>query len=65
MKINSSMIQACTYDPMTGTLTVTMHGAVYRYLDVPQDVADGLQTAESAGRYFGQYIKGKYQFERG
>jgi len=65
MKINSSMIESCDYDPMTGTLTVTMHGTVYRYLDVPADVAQGLETVESAGRYFGQHIKGKYQFEKG
>lgn len=39
-------------------------GAIYRYVAVPQTVFDEFKRAESKGRYFTQFIRGKYQFQR-
>lgn len=39
-------------------------GAAYRYLDVPPAVFEGLKKAESKGRYFANFIRGKYEFQR-
>lgn len=64
IELNSSMIKQASYDAMTGILTLVMNGGTYRYLDVPQDIYDGLLTAESAGKYFAQNIKGKFSFEK-
>jgi len=35
-------------------------GRTYVYNDVPQDVVDGLASAESPGRYFSSSIKDTY-----
>ena len=39
-------------------------GAAYRYLGVPPAVFEELKKAESKGRYFAQFIRGKYDFQR-
>ncbi len=39
-------------------------GAAYRYLDVPPAVFEEMKRAESKGRYFSQFIRGKYEFQR-
>ena len=39
-------------------------GATYRYLGVPPAVFEELKKAESKGRYFAQFIRGKYDFQR-
>lgn len=40
------------------------HGALYRYLAVPQALFEGLQKAESKGRYFSQKIRDHFEFRR-
>lgn len=58
MKINSSAIQAIRYDRESSNLNITFtSGGSYDYPNVPEEVVLGLTTAESAGRYFHQYIK--------
>jgi len=37
-------------------------GEVYRYFGVPSDVNRGLLTANSAGRYFHEYIRDGYEY---
>ena len=39
-------------------------GATYRYLGVAPAVFEELKKAESKGRYFAQFIRGKYDFQR-
>ncbi len=39
-------------------------GALYRYLAVPPSVFEGMQKAESKGRYFSQKIRGRFNFHR-
>ena len=45
-----------------GVLTVTMHnGKRYAYKGVPLPIYLDFVAADSAGRYFGQYVKGKFE----
>lgn len=39
-------------------------GALYRYLAVPPSIFEGLQKAESKGRYFSKNIRGRFEFHR-
>lgn len=62
--LSSSNLDAYRYDPDTQELQVRFKtsGLTYSYADVPQDVAQGLGSADSAGKYFAQSIKGAYTF---
>lgn len=61
----SSQIAAAGHDPATGTLAVRFHtGTVYQYQDVPAEVAEGLLSAQSKGRYFGAEIRGKFEYSK-
>lgn len=39
-------------------------GAVYSYFNVPKDVYERAEQAESIGKFLNTEIKGKYEFER-
>lgn len=39
-------------------------GALYRYFAVPPSIFEGLQKAESKGRYFSRSIRGRFEFQR-
>lgn len=39
-------------------------GVSYSYDDVPFDHYDALAKAESAGRFFHRFVKGKYRYHR-
>ncbi|WP_231923261.1 KTSC domain-containing protein [Sphingobium cloacae] len=39
-------------------------GKRYSYFDVPADIAEGLATAPSKGRYFNSMIRDRYRFAR-
>nr|ACO70897.1 hypothetical protein [uncultured Verrucomicrobiota bacterium] len=39
-------------------------GALYRYFAVPLSIFEGMQKAESKGRYFSQKIRGQFEFHR-
>ena len=60
--IKSSNIAASGYDPATQVLAIrfTGGGKVYHYQQLPAAVAAGLESAESAGRYFASEIRGKF-----
>ena len=59
--LDSSNLQGYDYDPDSRVLTIQFaSGRSYRYADVPADVADGLGSADSPGRYFNGSIKGVY-----
>ena len=40
------------------------HGGVYQYFNVPVSVYEGLIAAESKGKYFHQFIREKYPYNR-
>ena len=59
--IDSSSLKSIGYDSLEQTLEVEFqHGAVYVYLDVPQDVFEELKAAESKGRFFNSNIRSVY-----
>ena len=60
--LKSSMLSAMDYDAQLRILHVRfVRGEVYDYRDVPPDVAEGLASAPSAGRYFNEAIRGRYR----
>ena len=62
---SSSNIESAAYDPEVENLTVTFRdGSEYLYYNVPGSVYRGIQGAASAGRYFAQFIKGRYAYEQ-
>lgn len=56
---NSSMLQSCDYDEDEKVLTITFSkgNKEYKYADVPKPVYEDLKAAESAGKFFIQWIK--------
>lgn len=61
----SSVIQRFDYDASRRRLSVTFtSGDRYDYQAVPPDIADGLRTAPSKGRFFSDSIRDRFAFER-
>lgn len=61
----SRNISGIAYDPDEQSLTVAFaSGWVYRYSDVPQDVADGFSQSLSANDYLRLFVANQYQYER-
>lgn len=59
--LDSSNLNAMRYDTESKLLQVRFNsGRTYAYKDVPQDVADGLASAGSPGRYFNSSIKNTF-----
>ena len=59
---NSSAISAVGYDPSTMQMQIRFkQGRTYTFCRVPQEVFEGLLGAGSMGRYYDQYIRGRYQ----
>ncbi len=63
--IESSNIAAIGSEVDNPDLYIRFHsGAEYVYHDVPEDVLFELMDADSKGKYFNQYIKGVYEYEK-
>jgi len=63
--VDSSAIASLGYDPARETLEVEFRsGNVYRFFDVPEEVYKDLLAARSKGRYFGSFIRGRYDSAR-
>ncbi len=61
----SSVIRKYYYKPELQVLTIIyVSGAVYDYLDVPQDVFDDFRAAYSKGVFLNKNIKPYYQYEK-
>ncbi len=57
----STSIRGAEYDPMMRTLTIHFRsGGVYDFLEVPRSVFQEFANAESAGRFFHEYIRNEY-----
>jgi hypothetical protein len=60
----STVIAGFSYDAAAEALTVTFTtGRVYRYRDVPPDVAAAFRLAFSKGRFFNLRIRDRYSFD--
>lgn len=58
---NSSAIAGVEYDPASQRMWITFRdGDRYVYCRVPRHVFDGLTRASSAGAYFNDHIRDKY-----
>jgi hypothetical protein len=56
--LSSSNLSGYDYNPGNQTLVIYFHGGrPYTYKQVPDDIASGLASASSAGRYFNENIK--------
>lgn len=58
---NSSALSSATYDDERSELTITFrNGRSYTYRQVPANVWDGLQTADSPGNFWRSNIMDQY-----
>lgn len=63
--VESSSLASIGFDRTTSVLEIEFRsGASYRYLAVPPAVFEEMKKASSKGRYFAQFIRGKYEFQR-
>ncbi len=61
----STAIARFAYRPALRALDVQfVGGRVYRYFDMPEEVARALGRAGSKGGYFNRAIRDRYRFER-
>ncbi|AZI68131.1 KTSC domain-containing protein [Kaistella daneshvariae] len=61
----SSVIKKYFYKPEVKILTIVyVSGAVYDYLDVPQEVFDDFRAAFSKGIYLNKNIKPNFRYEK-
>ena len=65
LPVASTMASAIGYDSENEVLQIEFNsGAVYQYSDIDEDTFEDLYSSDAVGRYYNQYIKGKYQSER-
>lgn len=61
----SSNVAGFSYDKAAQVLTVEFNnGSRYDYYDVPENVFEGMKSADSKGKYLNTEIKGNYRYER-
>jgi len=61
----SSVIRLYFYDAKRSELTIVFQtGRQYIYSDVPPEIYEGIQQAESLGEYFNANIKDHYRFRK-
>lgn len=61
----STHVKSAEYDSSSGELHVTYHdGGTYTYHGVSEDVAMGLQSAESVGKYMHGEVRGQFRHTR-
>lgn len=63
---NSSSVAGYEYDSATQQLTLEFvkTQGTYTYYEVPEVVFRELAAAESKGKYFYAYIRGRYRFDK-
>lgn len=65
LPVASTMASAIGYDSENEVLQIEFNsGAVYQYSDIDEDTFEDLYSSDAVGRYYNQYIKGKYQSQR-
>ena len=61
----SSNVSSIRYDAEQAILEVTFNsGGTYQYYNVPSQVADDFERADSKGSFLATNIKGSYQYSR-
>ncbi|AFY58358.1 hypothetical protein Riv7116_5997 [Rivularia sp. PCC 7116] len=65
LPVASAMASAIGYDSENEVLQIEFNsGAVYQYSDIDEDTWEDLYSSDAVGKYYNQYIKGKYQSQR-
>ena len=63
--VTSPNVDSVGYDAGTQTLEVEFkNGYVYQYFDVPETIYQGMISADSAGKFLIDNIKGVYRYAR-
>jgi len=63
--VQSSQLHAIGYDPARSVLAIRFKtGATYEYAEVPKEIFDEFLDSESPGKFFGQHIRGAFEFSR-
>ena len=63
--VESSVLVSAGYDSGKRLLELEFHsGAIYRYLEVPEEIYRRLLAAESKGQFFGANIRDKFRSVR-
>lgn len=61
--VNSSVLSNFAYNAKSKSLTINFNsGKSYVYENVPPHVLEGMLNAESTGKFYNSFIKGKYRF---
>jgi hypothetical protein len=62
--VNSTTIRRIGYVETTATLIIDFPSGTYVFDGVPFDLHDKFMQADSPGKFFGTYIRGKYPATR-
>lgn len=61
----SSNLKSARYDGDSSTLEVSFkNGTTYQYFDVPQQIADDFNGAESKGTFLAAQVKGHFRYSK-
>ncbi|WP_222165199.1 KTSC domain-containing protein [Edaphocola aurantiacus] len=61
----STVVSSFHYDATRKSLVVVyLSGAVYEYMQVPQEVYERMQNAFSKGTFLNKYIKPHYRYRK-
>jgi hypothetical protein len=64
-QVESASLKSIGYDEGNDVLEVEFQNdGVYQYLGVPRTVYEGLLAAPSKGRYFSEFIRERYPYEK-
>lgn len=64
-QVKSSNIASIGYDQSLFILEIEfLNGEIYQYINVPDNIFQGIMSASSHGTYLNQYIKDRYNFNK-
>lgn len=63
-KVQSSNVVSIGYDKHSRTLEVEFKSGLYRFFDVPEELANALLEAESVGKFFAKHVRGQFTSEK-
>ena len=63
IQVLSSNIESIGYEDETLQVQF-LNGTTYQYFDVPSHIFEGLQTADSTGKYLAAHVKGTYRYSK-
>lgn len=61
----SSLVRRVCYDQPQSYMLISLNGIYYHYCRIDVDTVSGFQSAESIGRYYNTFIKGRFDCRLG